>query len=60
MVERLPTNKELRTFLLLCNEFIQFEKKKTKDDGFAETGDLAYLYRFICRFGWRIIGNKGV
>lgn len=45
--------------LILFKNFINYQRKQEKDDKFAETGDLAVLYRFINNIGgWAVVFGK--
>lgn len=50
---------ELKEFMELCKEFIEAEKKISKNIKYTETADLSYLYRFISSStdAWKIINE---
>ena len=46
MSDKLPTKKELNTFLELCEPFIKTQRRIEKDK-YGEKGDLSVLYRLL-------------
>lgn len=43
----------LKTFLSLTHEFIEFQRQQEKEVPYTETDDLSVLYRYIAKLSYR-------